>query len=124
MATAENATGETDAVKPPAAPKPPAPKLLTKRDLLAKLMADTSLTKRQVQGVLDGLHGAIVEELKSNGVVTVPGLLKLRVVNKAASAERKSINPATRQPMTVQAKPARRSLKSTPLKALKDEVLL
>ena len=119
MATnaAENATegsATTEAVKPSV------PKLLTKRDLLTKLMTATNLTKHQVQGVLDGLHGAIVEELKTNCVVTLPGLLKLRVVNKTATTERKSINPATRQPMTVPAKPARKSLKSFPLKALKD----
>ena len=103
--------------------KPVVPKPITKRDMLAKLVATTNLTKRQVEQVLDTVHATIVDELKTFGVFTLPGLLKLRVTNKAATTERKSINPATRQPMVVPAKPARKSLKSVPLKVLKDEVL-
>ena len=103
--------------------KPATKKLLTKRELLIALITDSGLTKRQVESVLDGLRAALVKELKTNAIVTVPGLLKLRVITKPARPERRSINPATRQPMTIPAKPARKSLKSFPLKVFKDDVI-
>lgn len=111
------------AVSDVSAKQPAKPRLLTKRDLLLKLTTSTGLTKKQVQGVLNGMHDVLVTELRTNSVVTLPGLLKIKVVTKAATHERQSINPATRQPTTIPPKPARKDLKSFPLKVLKDTVL-
>jgi nucleoid DNA-binding protein len=49
-------------------------------------------------------------------------MVKLRVVDKPATEERQGINPHTRQPMTIAAKPASRTVRATALKALKDGV--
>jgi nucleoid DNA-binding protein len=43
-------------------------------------------------------------------------------VKKPATKERQGINPFTKEPITIPAKPASRKIRSTPLKALKDLV--
>jgi hypothetical protein len=61
-------------------------------------------------------------ELKKSGVFTVPNLVRLLVVKKAATKERKGINPFTGQETVFKAKPARKIVKGRPLKAAKDAV--
>ena len=50
------------------------------------------------------------------------GALKLKVVRKPATKAKQGINPFTKEPMTIKAKPARNVIKALPLKALKDSV--
>jgi hypothetical protein len=50
----------------------------------------------------------------------MPGLLKVRVVKKPATKSRKGINPFTGEEMVFKARPARKAVKVTPLKGLKD----
>ena len=50
----------------------------------------------------------------------MPGLLKVKVVNKPATKARPGFNPATKQPIMIKAKPARKVIKILPLKGLKD----
>jgi nucleoid DNA-binding protein len=57
---------------------------------------------------------------KGPGILQIPGLYKVKVVNKPATKARPGFNPATKQPITIKAKPARKVLKVLPLKALKD----
>ena len=52
--------------------------------------------------------------------ITVPGLLKLRVVKKPARKARKGVNPFTGEEMMFKAKPARNVVKILPLKNLKE----
>ena len=52
----------------------------------------------------------------------VPGLLKLKVVRKPATKAKQGINPFTKEPMTIKAKPARNVVKAVPMKALKELV--
>ena len=56
------------------------------------------------------------------GIFTLPGLLKIKVINKPATKARKGINPFTGEPAVFKAKPARRVVKVLPLKALKEMV--
>ena len=49
-----------------------------------------------------------------------PGMFKVKVVNKPATKARPGFNPATKQPIMIKAKPARKAIKIMPLKALKD----
>jgi nucleoid DNA-binding protein len=55
-------------------------------------------------------------------VFTVPGLLKMRVVKKAATKARKGINPFTGEEMMFKAKDASKTVKVAALKGLKDMV--
>jgi hypothetical protein len=56
------------------------------------------------------------------GVFPIPGLLQIKVVRKPATAERKGINPFTKQEMIIKAKPATNVVKLVPLKGLKSMV--
>ena len=53
----------------------------------------------------------VVEQLKSAGELTLPGLVKLTAVHKPATPEREGVNPFTKQPITIKAKPASTTVK-------------
>jgi nucleoid DNA-binding protein len=91
----------------------------TKSEILAAISKDTDLSRKQVSGVFESLNGVIRKSLRSNGVVTVPGLLKLKVVKKPATKARKGVNPFTGEEMMFKAKPASKKVRALPLKSLK-----
>ena len=80
------------------------------------------ISRRQVKAVLEAMATIGYKELKRNGIFTVPGFAKFRVVKKPATKEREGKNPFTGEPMTIKAKPARNVVKVRPLKKLKDMV--
>ncbi len=116
------------AAAPKAAEKPaekaPAAKSASKGEVFSALAEKTGLTKKDVAGVFEALNELIGKELgkKGPGLFVVPGLLKLKVVRKPATKAKQGINPFTKEPMTIKAKPARNSVKALPLKALKELV--
>ena len=57
-----------------------------------------------------------------SGIFTVPGLMRITVKRKPATKARPGINPFTKEPITIKAKPARKVLKARPVKAAKDAV--
>ena len=97
---------------------------LTKSQFVAEIAERSGITKKQASSVLEAINAVIVTQLsnKGPGEVTIPGLLKLNVVNKPATPERQGINPFTKEPTVFKAKPASRSVKARPVKALKDAV--
>jgi nucleoid DNA-binding protein len=105
------ATGEKAGTKPP-----------TKTEFYAALADKAGISKKQVASVFEALHELHGKELgkKGSGILTIPGLYKIKVVHKPATKARPGFNPATKQPITIKAKPARKVIKVMPLKALKD----
>lgn len=100
--------------------KPP-----TKSEIYAKIVDDTGLTRKDVAAVFESLDGQIKQSLGAAGaagVFTIPGLLKMRVVHKAAREARMGTNPFTGEEMMFKAKPASKAVKVTALKGLKDMV--
>ena len=99
-------------------------KAATKGEVYTKLAAETGLTKKQVSTVFEALTKMIGNELgkKGPGLFQMPGLLKLKVVRKPATKAKQGINPFTKEPMMVKAKPARNVVKALPLKSLKEMV--
>jgi nucleoid DNA-binding protein len=99
-------------------------KSLTKSAVQQEVAKTTGLTRTQVGHVFDALSTLIKRELgkKGPGVFTVPGLLKLKLVRKAATKQRRGINPFTKQETTIKAKPARNVVRARALKALNDLV--
>jgi nucleoid DNA-binding protein len=99
-------------------------KPMTKTEITNALAEATDLTKQQVTKLLDELAQLIEQNLTEDGpgVFTVPGLMKIRVVRKPATEERKGINPFTKEETVFKAKPARNVVKIVPLKGLKDMV--
>lgn len=95
---------------------------MTKSEFLVAIAEKSMLTKKQAGTVLDAISAVIAEQLKASGEVTLPGLIKLSVSTKEATPEREGINPFTKQPATIKAKPARKVVKARPVKALKDSV--
>ncbi len=97
----------------------------TKAKLIAELAADTGLSKKDINAVLESLAMIIQRHVKKRAVgqFTLPGLLKIKTVRKPARRERKGINPFTGEETTFKAKPAHTVVKILPLKRLKDMVL-
>jgi len=99
-------------------------KRLTKAQVIAELANAADLDKKSVNRVFEGMQDLIRKQLSNRGPgeFVVPGLVKLRVVKKPATKERQGINPFTKEPITIPAKPASKKVRATPLKALKDLV--
>ena len=117
--------GETAAVKKPVAKKIPAVKKpMTKTEILKEVAVNTGLTKKQVSSVFDEFAIVIERHIKkrSPGKLVFPGLLKIEVKRKPATKARKGINPFTGEETVFKAKPARRVVKITPLKKVKEMV--
>ncbi len=91
----------------------------TKSEILAAISKDTELSRKQVSSVFDSLGSVIRKSLRSNGIVTLPGLLKLKVVKKPATKAREGVNPFTGDKMMFKAKPASKKVRALPLKSLK-----
>ena len=99
-----------------------AKKSLSKSGLI-QAIAETvgdELTRKQVRSVLESLINVGHRELKKSGVFTLPGFAKFRVVKKPATKARQGINPFTKQPQMFAAKPASKSVRARPIKAIKD----
>jgi nucleoid DNA-binding protein len=94
----------------------------TKSEILATISKETELSKKQIGAVFDSLSGAIKKSLRSHGLFTMPGLLKMKVVKKPATKAREGINPFNGEKMTFKAKPASKKVRIAALKNLKEFV--
>jgi nucleoid DNA-binding protein len=98
-------------------------KAMSKSEILAEIAAATELPRKDVGRVLDQLAVLIERHIakKSVGTFTLPGLLKVKVVQSPARPARKGVPNPFRpgETMDVAAKPARRKVKVLPLKKLK-----
>lgn len=107
----------------PASGEKSAPKPATKTEFYGALAEKTGLTKKQVASVFDALLDEAKSQLgskKGAGVINVPNMMRIKVVHKPATKARPGFNPATKQPIMIKAKPARKAIKILPLKGLKD----
>ena len=91
----------------------------TKSEVLQHISKDTGLSRKQVGSVFESLGTVIKKSLRGNGLFTLPGLLKLKVVKKPATKAREGVNPFTGEKMTFKAKPASKKVRALPLKNLK-----
>jgi nucleoid DNA-binding protein len=99
-------------------------KARTKGQVFGELADSNAMTRKQVACVFEGLAGMIKQDLgkRGPGLFTVPGLMKIKVVRKAATKARKGTNPFTGEEMMFKAKPARNVVKVLALKGLKEMV--
>jgi nucleoid DNA-binding protein len=95
---------------------------LSKAEFIGKLAEATSLSKKDAAGYMEALAKIVTDELKGTGEVTIPGLIKVRIALRKATLEREKLNPFTKQMQIVKAKPERRVVKVTAVKALKESV--
>src|SRR5262245_54813430 len=97
----------------------------SKSAMFQELASKTGLTKKQVSGFFDAYTDYIKGQIGKKGpgvVAAIPGLLKVMRVEKPATKERMGINPQTKEPMVIKAKPKRTIVRARPLKALKEMV--
>jgi DNA-binding protein HU-beta len=80
------------------------------------------VSRKNVKAVMEALVDVGYKELKKSGVFTLPGYAKFRVVAKPATKAREGINPFTKQPMQIAAKPKSKSVRARPIKAIKEAV--
>ena len=99
-------------------------KAATKSAMFDHLAKQTELTRKQVASVFDELTNYIKQEVgkKGPGIFTLPGLLKIKRVEKLATKARQGRNPQTGEAITIKAKPKRTVVKALALKALKEMV--
>ena len=100
-------------------------KAATKSKIFEELANRTELSRKQVALVFDELANYIKSQIgkKGPGIFTLPGLLKIKRVEKPATKERMGRNPQTGETIMIKAKPKRTVAKAYPLKALKEMVL-
>jgi len=126
MATSKKKAAPKKAAPKKVAAKPAAPKpikeALSKSGLVAHLSEAAGVAAKDVRAVLAALEHAVAGSVnkKGAGSFTLPGLLKITVVNVPAKAKRKGINPFTKEEQWFAAKPASVKVKVRPLKKLKD----
>lgn len=109
---------------PKKAPAKTSAKAPSKSEVFANIAESTELSKKQVAAVFEAINAEIAKALskKGPGVFQLPGLAKITLVRKPATKEKPGINPFTKEPTIIKAKPARNVVRVRPLKALKDLV--
>lgn len=98
---------------------------LTKSGIVKAVMDMTGLAKKDAVAVMDALGTVIELHVRSRGPgkFTLPGLLKINVVNKPARKAREGINPFTGEKIMFKAKPAHKVVKIKALRKLKEMAL-
>lgn len=95
----------------------------TKAQIYADIAELTELGKPEVKKVFAALKNIVERHVKAkgSGEVTIPELgIKVRRVVKKATKARMGRNPFTGEEIKIAAKPARKSVKASALKALKE----
>lgn len=99
------------------------PKSMTKSVFFSELAEATGLKKAEVANVFDAMTEVIKKQLgtKGPGVVTIPGVLKLKSKKVAkVKGGQKKINPLTGTEYVTKDKPAHIKVTARPLKGLKE----
>ena len=99
-------------------------KPLTKSEIL-NAVADAvgeEVARRHVKAVIENLVEVGHQELKKNGIFVLHGFAKFVVVKKPARPAREGINPFTKEKQKFAAKPASKTVRGRPVKAIKDAV--
>mmetsp|Transcript_40618 Transcript_40618/g.120448 ORF Transcript_40618/g.120448 Transcript_40618/m.120448 type:complete len:113 (-) Transcript_40618:180-518(-) len=106
--------------KKAATPMKAAVKAMTKGALAAALAEETELKRSQCMKVLAALAGVAAKEVKKTGLLTVPGVCKIKTRSKPATkaGEREVFGKV----VMVKAKPAKTVVKAFPVSALKKSV--
>ena len=79
--------------------------------------------RKHVKQVVESLVDVGHKELKKNGIFVLHGFAKFVVVKKPARPAREGINPFTKERQMFAAKPASKSVRARPVKAIKDSVV-
>lgn len=108
-----------------AAPLKPIKTAFNKSGLIAHLVEASAVEAKSVKAVIASLEAAMLASVHKKGLgsFTLPGLLKVNVINVAAKKKRTGIDPFTKVERVFAAKPATVKIKTRALKKLKDAAL-
>lgn len=95
---------------------------MTKTQIVSLIAEKANLSKSQVTNVLELIEEMAIDQLKSSGAFVVPGLVKLTSKDKPATPERQGVNPFTKAPVTIPAKPASKKVAARPVGSLKKAI--
>jgi DNA-binding protein HU-beta len=108
--------------KKSSAKKASSKKAPTKGEVYGAIAEKTALSRKQVAAVFNELSNVVKKSLKANGQVTVPGIAKLVVKSKPKVPAGPRRNPFTGETKMMPAKPASKTVRARPIKAVKDMV--
>ena len=110
---------------PAAAALKPIKTAFNKTGLIAHLAEHSGVEAKAVKAVVASLEAAMLASVHKKGLgsFTLPGLLKVNVLNVPAKKKRTGIDPFTKQERVFAAKPATVKIKTRALKKLKDAAL-
>jgi DNA-binding protein HU-beta len=91
-------------------------KTMQKPEFVKHLSDETKLSKADIERVLDAQERIVQSVMTDGGEITLPGICKISVVDKAARTGR---NPQTGEPIEL---PAHKAPKFKAVKALKEAV--
>ena len=108
--------------KPTATSMKPIKDTFNKTSLVAHLAASTGVELKEVKAVMAALESTMLASVvkKGAGEFTLPGLVRVSVLNVPAKKARKGINPFTKEEQVFKAKPATVKLNARFFKKLKD----
>jgi nucleoid DNA-binding protein len=123
-APAKKAAKVAAPAKAPAAAKP-ITSAFNKTSLISHLAEMAAVELKAVRAVIASLEATILASVHKKGLgsFTLPGLLKVNVINVPAKKKRTGIDPFTKQERVFAAKPATVKIKTRALKKLKDAAL-
>jgi len=125
MATAKKTTTKAAAPVKTVASVKPIKDAFNKSSLITHLAQVSAVDAKAVKAVIASLEATILASVHKRGLgsFTLPGLLKVNVVNVPAKKKRTGIDPFTKQERVFAAKPATVKIKTRALKKLKDAAL-
>lgn len=92
---------------------------MNKSQLIQTLANESNLSRPEVKTLLELLAKTATDELKTNGKFTLPDLVNLKLVTKAATPERDGTNPFTKEKIRIAAKPESKKVKASPATSFK-----
>ena len=128
-ASAKKAAPATKAAKAATPSKPAALKPINtafnRTSLNTHLAELAAVDVKAVRAIMASLEATILASVHKKGLgsFTLPGLLKVNVINVPAKKKRTGIDPFTKQERVFAAKPATVKIKTRALKKLKDAAL-
>ena len=107
------------------APLKPIKTVFNKTSLIAHLAEMAGVEPKAAKAVIAALEATVLASVhkKGLGAFTLPGLLKVNVVNVPAKKKRTGLDPFTKVERVFAAKPASVKIKTRALKKLKDAAL-
>merc|ERR1711964_824586 len=96
--------------------------VMTATQAYGSVAETTGLKTKDVKAVIEGIVSVAADQLKKNGSFKLAGASNMKIKKKPARPARKGVNPFTKEPCVFKAKPASKTIRTFPMKKLKDMI--